>query len=265
MHNVVLARHYIYRGLTEKEKVILQEMEGSDLMEKRHVFSSLLRLYAILQSVADVDRVWNVCKSNPQLDECMKAIFAYGKLKKVKEAKAVFDQMSKKFKRMSSRHYAEMLKVYANNKMLSKGKNLVEKMAESGCRIGPLGWDALVKLYVESGEIEKAVSVLPEGLGSENNGIKPLFCTYLVIMEQYAKRGDIQNAEKMFLRMRQDGYVRLKQGLLQTYKNANVSADGFRERMQADNIIPNKALAELLARVDAFKTVSRCFSVAVTL
>ncbi|KAI3811777.1 hypothetical protein L1987_21507 [Smallanthus sonchifolius] len=256
----VLARHYIYRGLTEKAKVILQEMEGSDLKKKRHVCSSLLPLYATLQSVVDVDKVWDVCKSNPQLDECLKAMFAYGKLKKVEEAEAVFDQMSMKFKRMSSRHYAEMLKVYANNKMLSKGKNLVEKMEESGCRIGPLGWDALVKLYVESGEIEKAVSVLPDGLGSENNGIKPLFCTYLVIMEQYAKRGDIQNAEKMFLRMRQDGYVRLKQYhcLLQTYKNSNVSVDGFRERMQADNIIPNKALAELLAQVDAFKAVSRC-------
>ncbi|KAI3682321.1 hypothetical protein L1987_82223 [Smallanthus sonchifolius] len=249
-----LAKHYIYGRLKEKAEVILQEIEGNDLKSNRWVCSILLPLYAALESVADVNRVWDVCKSNPQLDEYIKAIDAYGKLKKVEEAEAVFDQMSKKFKRIPSKHYATMLKVYANNKMLSKGKDLVKRMGESGCQIGPLTWDSLVKLYVEAGEIEKADSILRRA--SEQSRIKPFFDTYLLIMDQYAKRGDIHNAEKIFHRMRQDGYVsRLKQyhSLLRTYINAKVPAYGFRERLKADNLFPNKAMAEELARVDAFK------------
>ncbi|KAI7739322.1 hypothetical protein M8C21_029389 [Ambrosia artemisiifolia] len=249
----VLARNYIFAGLKEKAKVILQEIEGNDLKDKRWACSVLLPLYAALGSVADVIRVWDVCKSNPQFDECMQAIDAYGKLNKVEEAEAVFDQAPVKFKR-SSKLYAKMLKVYANNKMLSKGKNLVKQMAESGCQIGPLTWDSLVKLHIEGGEIEKADSILRRV--SEQNRIKPFFETYLLIMDQYAKKGDIHNAEKMFHRMRQDGYVsRMKQYhcLLRAYINAKTPAYGFRERLKADNIFPNKALAEQLDQVDAFK------------
>lgn len=250
----VLARHYIFGGLKDKAKAVMQEMEGTDLKQKRWVCSALLSLYATIGSADDVKRVWEVCKSNPRLEECMTAIDAWGKLKKIEEAEAVFELMSKRVKRMSSRHYASMLKVYANNKMLSKGKDLVKQMAESGCQIGPMTWDALVKLYVEAGEIEKADSILRRA--SEQNRIKPLFNTYMIILDQYAKRGDIHNAEKMFHRMRRDGYVsRLRQyhSLLRTYINAKAPAYGFRERMKADNIFPNKALSEQLGQVDAFK------------
>nr|XP_043610075.1 pentatricopeptide repeat-containing protein At1g80270, mitochondrial-like [Erigeron canadensis] len=251
---VVLAKHYIYGGLKEKAKVVLQEMEGAGLKENRWACSILLPLYAELGSVDDVDRVWEVCKSTPKLEECTNAIDAYGKLKKIEEAEAVFDLMSERFKRMSSKHYAAMLKVYANNKMLTKGKNLVKQMGESGCQIGPLTWDALVKLYVEAGEIEKADSILRRA--SEQNRVKPLFNTYMLILDQYAKKGDIHNAEKMFHRMRQDGYVaRLRQyhALLQTYINAKAPAYGFRERLKADNVFPNKAMLGQLAQLDAFK------------
>lgn len=250
----VLARNYIYGGVKEKAKVVLQEMEGSYLKQNRRVCSVLLPLYATLGSVDDVNRVWEVCKSNPQFDECMNAIHAFGKLKKFEEAEAVFDQTLKKYKKMSSKYYAAMLKVYADNKMLSKGKNLVKQMGESGCQIGPLTWDALIKLYVEAGEVEKADSILRRA--SEQNRSKPLFNTYMTILDQYAKKGDIHNAEKMFHRMRQDGYLaRLRQyhSLLQTYINAKSPAYGFRERMKADNVFPNKALAGQLAQVDAFK------------
>nr|GEU35697.1 pentatricopeptide repeat-containing protein At1g80270, mitochondrial-like [Tanacetum cinerariifolium] len=250
----ISARHYIFGGLKDKAKAVMQEMEGTDLKQKRWVCSALLSLYATTGSVDDVKRVWEVCKSNPRLEECMTAIDAWGKLKKIEEAEAVFELMSKRVKQMSSKHYASMLKVYANNKMLSKGKDLVKQMAESGCQIGPMTWDALVKLYVEAGEIEKADSILRRA--SEQKRIKPLFNTYMIILDQYAKRGDIHNAEKMFHRMRQDGYVsRLRQyhSLLQTYINAKAPAYGFRERMKADNIFPNKALSGQLGQVDAFK------------
>ncbi|KAG6521426.1 hypothetical protein ZIOFF_018545 [Zingiber officinale] len=51
-----------------------------------------------------------------------------------------------------------MLMVYAN-KLLARGKELVNRMSESRYRNCPFNWDSLVKLYVESGEVEKADSV----------------------------------------------------------------------------------------------------------
>ncbi|KAL4558015.1 hypothetical protein LXL04_036211 [Taraxacum kok-saghyz] len=250
----ILAKHYIFGGVNEKAKTVLKQIEGENVTENRRVVSSLLPVYALLGSVDDVTRLWEICETDPRLYECATAIEAFGRLKKVEKAESVFNKMSQKWNDLSAKYYTVMLKVYAYNKMLTKGKDLVKVMGEKGFRIGPLTWDALVKLYIESGEIEKADSVLKKA--KEKMQGKPMFASYMMILEEYAKRGDVHNAEKIFYRMREDGYVsRFRQysALLQTYVNAKVPAYGFRERLKADNVFPSKSLVGQLAQVDAFK------------
>ncbi|CAN0910219.1 Pentatricopeptide repeat-containing protein At1g80270, mitochondrial [Linum grandiflorum] len=250
----VIAKHYSFGGLNEKAETILKEMEGGNLKANRWVCRVLLPLYANMGNADEVSRIWKFCESNPGLEECVAAVEAFGKLKRIDDAEAVFNKMEAKWKKLSSRHYSSLLRVYANNNMLAKGKDLVRKMGDKGCRVGPLTWDALVKLYVEAGEVEKADSMLHKAV--QQNKMKPMFNSYITIMDQYSKRGDVHNAEKIFFKMRQAGYVaRLRQfqALVQTYVNAKLPAYGIRERMKADNIFPNKALAAQLAQVDAFR------------
>ncbi|XP_038719607.1 pentatricopeptide repeat-containing protein At1g80270, mitochondrial-like isoform X1 [Tripterygium wilfordii] len=253
----ILAKHYISGGLKEKAEALLKEMEGGNLKEIRWACRALLPLYAALGKIDEVDRVWKVCESNPSRDECMAAIGAWGSLNKIDEAEAVFERMSKACKKLSSRHYSSLLNVYANHKMLTKGKDLIKRMADScGCRIGPFTWDAIVKLYVEAGEVEKADSVLQKV--TQQNQMKPMFCSYMAIMNEYAKRGDIHSAETMFHRIKQAGYVSrvvMFNVLMLAYINAKAPAYGMEERMRADNIFPNKnkGLAAQLAQVNAFR------------
>ncbi|KAL0316753.1 UNVERIFIED_CONTAM: Pentatricopeptide repeat-containing protein, mitochondrial [Sesamum radiatum] len=217
-----LARHYASAGLKDKAEAILKEMEGDDITKKRWVCRVLLPIYASLGRVDEVERIWKVCESNPHVGDCMAAIGAWGKLKRIKEAEAAFDKMMSKLESPSSKHFALLLNVYANHKM--------------------------------AGEVEKADSILDKALKQKRG--KPLFNSYFVIMDQYAKRGDIHNAEKIFLRMREAGYVsrvRPYQALLTAYINAKAPAYGFRERMKADSVIPNKTMNDLLARADAFR------------
>nr|CAD1829038.1 unnamed protein product [Ananas comosus var. bracteatus] len=250
----MVAKHYIAAGHKEKAEAALKEMEGENIKENRAACKALLPLYASLGKADEVGRIWKVCEANPRLDECLAAIEAWGKVGKIENAEKVFEDMFKTWKRLSSRYYNALLKVYANHKLLSKGKELAKRMSDNGCRIGPLTLDALVKLYVESGEVEKADSVLQKA--SQNNQMKPLYSSYITLLDNYAKRGDIHNAEKIFHRLRQIGYVgrmRQYQSLLQAYVNAKSPAYGFRERMKADNMFPNKAVAGQLAAVDAFR------------
>ncbi|KAM0953999.1 putative tetratricopeptide-like helical domain superfamily, pentacotripeptide-repeat region of PRORP [Dioscorea sansibarensis] len=250
----MLAKHYIFGGLKEKAESVLKEMEGDDIKEHRYACKALLPLYAALGKAEDVERIWKVCQAHPRLDECLAAIDAWGKLDNVENAEQVFEDMMRTWKRPSSKYYNALLKVYANHKLLSKGKELAKRMSDNGCRIGPLTWDALVKLYVEAGEVEKADSILQKA--SQQNQIKPLYSSYMTVLDQYAKRGDIHNAEKIFHRLKQIGYagrMRQYQALLQAYINAKTPAYGFRERMKADNMFPNKPVAAQLAAVDAFR------------
>ncbi|KAG1338314.1 pentatricopeptide repeat-containing protein, mitochondrial [Cocos nucifera] len=250
----MIANHYIFGGLNDKAETTLKKMEGDDIKDNRNACKALLPLYAALGKAEDVGRIWKVCEAGPRLDECVAAIEAWGKVGHVEDAEKVFEDMLKTWKKLSSKYYNALLKVYANHKLLSKGKDLAKRMSDDGCRIGPLTWDALVKLFVEAGEVAKADSILQKA--AQLNRIRPLYSSYMAILDKYAKRGDIHNAERMFQELKKTGYTtRMTQHrlLLEAYINARTPAYGFRERMKADNIFPNKQVAAQLAAVDAFK------------
>ncbi|KAG0502110.1 hypothetical protein HPP92_002182 [Vanilla planifolia] len=250
----VIAKHYIFDGHKEKAEAVLKDIEGDDIGNNRAACKVLLPLYASLDKVDDVGRIWNICKDNPRLEECLAAIEAWGKLGNIEKAEEVFEEMIKSWKKLSSKYYNALLKVYANHKLLIKGKDLAKRMSDSGCKIGPSTIDALVKLHVMAGEVEKADSILCKA--SEQNQLKPFYTTYIYMLETYAKRGDVHHAEKIFHRLKQLGFVgriRQFQLLLDAYVNAKVPAYGFRERMKADNIFPNKTLSAQLQASDAFR------------
>lgn len=251
-----VAKAYISAGLKDKAEATLKEIEGEDVREDRTVCRFLIPLYAALGKADDVERIWNVCDANPHLAECIAAMEAWGNLGKIEKAEEVFEKTPEKWK-SSSMYYNTMLKVYTENKLFAKGKELANRMSESGCRIGPLTWDALVKLYVESGDVEKADSILHKV--TLQNKIRPFYCSFMAVMDQYAKRGDIHNAEKIFRRLKEMGYIgRMKQyqTLLQAYVNAKTPVYGFRDRMKADNMYPNKTMAAQLMAIDASQSCS---------
>ncbi|XP_052140250.1 pentatricopeptide repeat-containing protein At1g80270, mitochondrial-like [Oryza glaberrima] len=248
-----IARHYIFGGYREKAEAILEQIEGDDINENRSACKFVLPLYAFLGKKADVERIWKVCEVNARLDECMSAIEAFGKLGDVEKAEEIFENMFKTWKTLSFKYYNAMLKVYANKKLFDKGKELAKRMGDDGCRLGPSTLDSLVKLYSDAGEVEKADSILHKL--SYKNKIKPLYTTYLMLLDSYSKKGDVHNAEKLFSKVRQMGYtgrIRQYQLLLEAYLNAKTPPYGFKERMKADDIFPNRAVASLLAATDPF-------------
>ncbi|KAK1318108.1 Pentatricopeptide repeat-containing protein [Acorus calamus] len=254
----MVAKHYISAGLTEKAEEILKEMEAGDLKKNRGVCKDLLRLYASLNKPDEVARVWEIVKPTPYLGELLSLIEAWGKLGRVEEAEAVFETILKTWKKPPPRSYTILMSVYANHGLLSKGKELAKNMSQSGASVGPLTWDALVKLYVGAGELEKADSILHKA-AEQNPKARPLYNSYLTIMNKYAMNGDVHNTEKIFHRMRRIGYtggLQQYHALLQAYLNANMPPYGFRERMKADNRTPSKAIIELLSQSDPFKKTS---------
>lgn len=123
-------------------------------------------------------RIWQLCEPNAWIVECMAAIEAFGNLHKIEEAEAVFDKMSKEGKNITSKHYYPLLRIYASHNMFAKGKDLVKRMSERGCAVGPLAWDGLIRLYIKAGEVEKADSYLAKSCRTQIRETKScfLFC-----------------------------------------------------------------------------------------
>ncbi|KAD4586390.1 hypothetical protein E3N88_23991 [Mikania micrantha] len=262
---------------TDKKKIadVLLLMEKENVKPSLFTYRLLIETKGMSNDIIGMEQVLETMKGEGlELDSRLQVVLArqyiYAGMKE--KAKGVLKEMEEKgdegnenstqkqipeteqWQKQNTKQYTCMLKVYANNKMLLKGKEIVKQMSESGCRLGSLTWDALVKLYIETGEIEKADSILNKA--SQQLNMKPLFATFMMILDHYAKNGDVHNAEKIFYKMRQTGYVsryRQYDSLLQAYINAKVPIYGFRERLKADNMFPSKMLAERLAQVDAFK------------
>ncbi|KAI3937861.1 hypothetical protein MKW92_035931 [Papaver armeniacum] len=227
--HAVLARHYIFAGFDEKAGEILKEMERKDLEENRSACKHLLPIYAALGKADQVERIWKLCESDGRVDDYLAAISAFGKVGSVEKAEEIFEKRIKSEKNFSYKH-----------KLLAKGKDLVKRMESASHPLDRFVWDTLVKLYVDAREVEKADSVLQKAM--QQGG------------------GDIHNTEKIFHHLKQQsGHVSkiwAYQSLLQAYTKAKVPAYGFRERMMADNLIPNKFVAGQLAQVDSFKKMA---------
>ncbi|ESQ48401.1 hypothetical protein EUTSA_v10020327mg [Eutrema salsugineum] len=249
-----LARYYLRAGLKDRAEEVMKEIEGKGLTQTPWVCRSLLPLYADIGDKNNVRRLSRFVDQTLRYDNCIAAIKAWGKLKEIEEAEAVFDRLVKRYKLVPMLPYFALMEIYTENKMLAKGKDLVKRVSNAGIKIGPSTWHALVKLYVKAGEVEKAEQILNKA--TKDNKMRPLFITYMVILEEYAKRGDVHNTEKVFLRTKQAGYVaQLMQyeTLLVAYLNAKTPAYGMKERMNVDNVFPNRTLAVKLAQVDPFR------------
>lgn len=249
-----VARYYVAAGLRDKAAAVLKEIEGGDMKKTRWVYHSLITIYASLGRDDEVGRIWEARASGlPHVDECAAVIEAWGRLNKIENAEATFDKMLETMKKPPQKLFTALLKVYTNHKMLDKGKDLVRRMVDSNCYLGPVSWDALVKFCLAGGEVEKADTILGKAV-KEKRG-RPLFTTYFAILSEYAKRGDVHNAEKIFQMMRWVGYtsrVGHYRSLLWAYENAKIPAYGFADRMRAANIIPNQAMTRQLARINRF-------------
>lgn len=249
-----LSRHYATAGQKDKAEAMLKELEGDNIKKKRWVCQCVLPVYAILGREDEVERIWKVCESNPHLSECMAAIEAWGKLNRIEEAEAIFEKMMKGIKRPSLKHFTPLLNIYTNHNMLAKGKDLVARMGEMGSAEFPVVWDALVKLYVRAGEVEKAESILKKAV--EQKRERPIVTSYLTILDHYARIGDVRNSEEVFLEMRRVGYpahTRSYRSLIYAYVNANTPAYGFVQRLRGDNVVPTKEIGLLLDRLDSFR------------
>ncbi|KAF3341415.1 pentatricopeptide repeat-containing protein [Carex littledalei] len=253
----VVAKHYIRAGFTEKAEKMAKEIEDENLSDKLLGCKFLLYIYQQLGKPDDVERVWKACGVNPTMDESLAIMRAWANLGKLEEAEKVFDEMSKRYKKLPQKCYNVMISIYADKKMLDKAKAVMNRMSDENIRIGPVALDMLVAINVKEGDVEKADSMLQSWVQkNQKMQNKPMYQTYMILLEAYAKKGDYHNAEKMLYLTRQIGYsgrLRMYELVLSAYFNAKVPAYGFRDRLKADNMFPNKNLTELLFAVEPFK------------
>ncbi|CAN6443336.1 unnamed protein product [Victoria cruziana] len=249
----LIASYYIKGRFYAKADAVLKEME--DLQKvKPGVCIGLFSLYAALGRSDDVSRIWKLCEPRLLQPMFVFAIEAWGKLGKIENAEAVFQKRIESGGKLPQKICTALLNVYTNHKLYDKAKQLVTRMLEEGDGLKPFTLDAIVRFYLRLDEVRKADSVLQMALQPQNQE-RPKYVTYMAILDEYAQKGDIHNAEKIFEQFRRVGYASnaaVYRRLLFAYINAKRPAYGFAERLKADGILLNGTMACQLAQLNSY-------------
>ncbi|GLJ37060.1 hypothetical protein SUGI_0750920 [Cryptomeria japonica] len=253
-----LARSYIRAGYLEKAEALIKELEDNATAKgESYGLKILLDLYADIGKASDVERVWNAINSFPKISHSyyVAAISAWGKLDEIEKAESMFEKMlNSGIKLASPNAYSALLGVYVKHKLFLKAKEFVKQISDNQIMIQPSTCDTIIKTYLELGDVEKADAFLLKICKLKQK--RPYYRTFIAILEKYAEKGDIANAEKIFDNLTSNGYrgrLQSHECLLQAYLKAHTPAHGFKERMVAAKLRPNEKISAMLKQVNAFK------------
>lgn len=252
-----LARGYATAGLIDKAVKAAKEVEATPFRSKRVVYQMLLKLYAQLGKADEVERMWHLLSNSTKLlmDDYSIMIESLGQTGEVEKAVEIFEEMVSKVGIKRLHQYNALLSVYANNGSIRKGEELYKKISKSFFSPSPSTFHHLIQMYAKAGKEEKAMKSLLEAKTVLRSSFRhvPWYASYQAVLEMFAEKGDVKNAEKVLQDLKEAGYpIAYKSycALLKTYSKAEVPPYGFIDRMYADNVLPNPHIRKELKKLN---------------
>ncbi|KAG0504131.1 hypothetical protein KC19_N017400 [Ceratodon purpureus] len=264
-----LATSCVHAGLLDKAKGYLKEMEQGEVFRNRSAYDILISQYGAVGDLEGVERVWEKVKTGPIVTNrsYITVIEAFGKLGMVEKAEELYEVMSKSKGLILSRQFNALLSAYSRKGLMDKAEKLIETMDKLGRKKNAITYHHLVTGYLKTDQLDKALAAMKEAQGDPKQGrSKPWFETLVAVLDAFAERGNVVNAEKQFQDIKK-AYprpnIQVYNILLKAYINSRVPALGFLQRMSADRLVPNEETLSLLrqqtgvreetqAAVDAF-------------
>ena len=253
----ILARGYINADLRGKAETAIKLVESSPYKSRKVVYRWLLKLHAQMGREDELKRIWDLLTSSFEVlvDDYTIMIESLGKAGEIERAEEMFKEVVNTLGIKRLHQYNALLSIYLHNGMLKKADSLVKKMLEYSFSPGPSTYHQLIKMYIGGDDAEKAMATFKEAqqAGRTLSSRKPWYATYLLMLEMFGNKGDIDNAETIMKDLRDAGYPRgykMYCALVKAYVKANVTPSGFLDRMRADGAIPNSHIRSELSKIN---------------
>lgn len=255
-----LALAYAGAGQTSKTDEFVKMLGHVPFPNKQPTFEVLIRSFAAMDKADCMDKVWAIIKRQPRIpiQSYVSMIESYGRLGLREKAEEIFNEMEKERGLQVPSQLNALLAVYtASSETMDKAEEVLEKMrAHPTIYPNALTYHKLVTSYLRDGNFDKAVEVMASiGTSTKRSKAVPWHDTLLLMLQGYAGKGDILNAEKQFQDIKKVyGRVSLKSynALLTAYVTAREKPGGFLERMSADSVEPDDEIRSLLEKVKSF-------------
>ncbi|XP_022728959.1 pentatricopeptide repeat-containing protein At1g07590, mitochondrial isoform X2 [Durio zibethinus] len=215
----------------------------------------LIILYGYLGKQKQLERTWGTVQEFPHVrsKSYILAIEAYGRIGQLNQAEELWLQMKSMKVLKSTEQFNSMISVYCKHGLLSKATEVFREMRTNGCKPNSITFRQLALGCLKAGLVEECLKTLDMGMNlTTSNKVRystPWLETTFSMIEIFAEKGDVKNAEKLFEELRKARYTRytfVYNTLIKAYVKAKIYDPNLLKRMILGGSRPDAETYSLL-------------------
>ncbi|GFZ13251.1 tetratricopeptide repeat (TPR)-like superfamily protein [Actinidia rufa] len=179
----------------------------------------------------------------------------------ISRAEQLWSEMKSKKGLKSTEQFNSMVSVYCRLGFITKATKLYKEMEQYGCKPNGITYRHLAFGCLKAGLIKEALKTLELGkdfpASTKIRKSTPWLETTLSIVEFFAEKGDVENAEKLFEELKKVNYTRytfVYNTLIKAYVKAKIYEPNLLRRMVLGGSRPDSETYSLLKFIDQFRT-----------
>ncbi|KAK9755218.1 hypothetical protein RND81_01G010500 [Saponaria officinalis] len=241
----------------------VEAVENSKSGKNWSTYDVLIILYGYLKKVKNLERIWGTVQNLPHVrtKSFVIAIEAFGRTGQQARAEEIWQEMKSKKGLKSADQYNSIISVYSKNGLVDRVSGLFKEMMANGCKPNAITYRHLALGCLKAGLTKEALKTLEMGskqiTSSALKKSTPWLETTLSIVDFFAENGDVENAEKLFVELKNANYTRytfVYNSLIKAYVHAKIYSPNLLRRMILGGARPDAETYSLVKLVEQFRT-----------
>ncbi|KAK1394546.1 Pentatricopeptide repeat-containing protein, mitochondrial [Heracleum sosnowskyi] len=223
----------------------------------------LIMLYGYLGKRKEVERKWRSLQELPHVKSKSfeLAIEAFGRIGEVIRSEELWHEMKTKQGLKSTEQFNSMISVYCKHGFVSKATELCKDIEKIGCKPNAITYRHLALGFLKSGLVNEALQTLEQGMHhttiTKIRQSTPWLETTHSMVDIFAEKGDVENAEKLFDELKKANYTKytfVYNTLIKAYVKAKIDDPKLLRRMILGGARPDSETYSLLKLTEQFRT-----------
>ncbi|OWM70615.1 hypothetical protein CDL15_Pgr014288 [Punica granatum] len=258
---ILATAHAVARLYTAAEAYV-EGIEKSITGNNWSTLDVLLILYGSLGKERQLERIWSTVKELPNVrsKSYMLAIEAFGRIGLVSRAEELWFEISSAEGQKLTEQFNSVISVYCRHGLINKASALFRQMADNGCKPNSITYRHLALGCLKAGLVDEALKTLDRGsqlrTSTRIQRSTPWLETTFSMIEIFAEKGDVDNAEKLFKELALAKYTRytfVYNTLIKAYVKAKVYDPNLLRRMILGGARPDAETYSLMKLSEQFR------------
>ncbi|RXH84567.1 hypothetical protein DVH24_032851 [Malus domestica] len=259
---IIATAHAVARLYTAAEAYV-EALEKSVTGNNWSMLDVLIMLYGYLGKEKQLEKTWGLVKELPHVrsKSYVLVVEAFGRIGQLNRAEELWLEMKSVKGMKTTEQFNSMISVYSKHGLIDKASKVFREIKMVGCQPNAITFRHLALGCLKAGLVEEAVKTLELGMSSTMSNVvrnsTPWLETTFSIIEGFAEKGDVGNAEKLFDELAKAKYARhtfVYNTLIKAYVKAKVYDSNLLKRMILGGARPDAETYSLMKLAEQFRT-----------